>query len=102
MSEKIKIHVIKEKTFADIQVSSEFYGRLSDVYFNFTHKLGEEKTEELCTLIAEKKSKEAETDEDKRDLYTIETLLIMMNGIESKFQADGNIIEKEIDPTSED
>lgn len=101
-TKKIKVPSIPEEAVVTLKVSGSFHRRILGAYFNYAKKFEPQKFEELCKAVAKSEIGKLEDGQDQIDAFTIETLLILMNGIETEFSAKGLITEIEMEAPSED
>lgn len=101
-TKKIKVPSIPEDAVITLKISGAFQRRLIGAYFNYAKKFEPQKFEQLCKAVAVSEIGKLEDGQDQIDAFTIETLLILMNGIETEFRNKGLLTQVDMDVPIED
>lgn len=94
MSEKIKIPVIPNEALCDIKISGAFYKYLQDTYFEILNLIDPDDLHNVLTAVLKSDDKNVK-EENKKFIFIVEILSILIKEIESSFEKD--IIMKEFD-----
>ena len=97
MSEKIKIPIIPNEALCKIEISGAFYKYIQDSYFEILNLIEPDEIELVLKAILERNDKNVKK-ENKKFIFIITILSILMKEIEASFKKD--IIMKEVDKST--
>ena len=93
---------IPEEAVVSINISGAFHRRILGMYFNYAKKFDPQKFDELVKAVSTNNVGSLKDVQDQIDAFTIETMLILMNGLETEFRNKNLLTETEMDVPSED
>ena len=96
-TKKITTYVVANDSVVSIEISGAYYKRITALYFNLVKKIGTEHFEKIVKALIENKLENLAEEQDKHDGLSIDTLLILMTAIESKFKEDNLINKQELE-----
>lgn len=93
-TKKITTYVVANDSVVSIDISGDFYKRITALYFNLVKKIGTENFEKISEALVKNKLEDLTEEQDRLDGFSIDTLLILMTSIESVFK-DKDLIKKQ-------
>lgn len=100
-TKKVKVPAIPREAIVSIDISGAFHRRILGMYFNYAKKFEPQKFDELVKAVAADKVNTLENGQDQIDAFTIETMLILMNGIETEFRSKNLLTDTDMDVPTE-
>jgi hypothetical protein len=93
-TKKTTAYTVAPESIISLDVSGHFYKRLTALYFNLVKKIEPEDFEKISIALNESTVDKLESEQNKMDAHSLETMLVLMGNIELKFK-EGDFIKKQ-------